>query len=200
MRARVLMVDVDGVLVRHPDPRGWSAGLERDLGVSRDALQEAFFKQHWEDVVHGRAALRDRLQPVLAEIAPRVSADKLVRYWFENDAHIDNHLLEQLAGLRALGLEVHLATVQEHERAAYLWEDLGFSRLFNDIHYAAALGCSKPSAAFYEAVEARTGFRAADILFIDDSPRNVEAASARGWRAELWRPGAALESLIPELA
>lgn len=27
------MVDVDGVLVTHPDAGGWSANLENDLGI-----------------------------------------------------------------------------------------------------------------------------------------------------------------------
>ncbi len=44
MNIKALMIDVDGVIVIHPDPHGWSADLERDLGLSRDTLQSEIFQ------------------------------------------------------------------------------------------------------------------------------------------------------------
>lgn len=44
---------------------------------------------------------------------------------------------------------------------------------------------AKPDAAIYAAAEAQLGLDPADTLFLDDSPRNVHAARARGWRAEI---------------
>ncbi|MFI8682615.1 HAD-IA family hydrolase [Brevundimonas diminuta] len=200
MKPTVLMVDVDGVVVRHPDPSGWSVRIEEDLGVPRQALQDRFFKPWWDEVVHGRATLRDRLAPALADVAPHVSCDQLIRYWFEGDAHLDEALLLQLAEVRASGVPLHLATVQEHERASYLWDTLKLRDRFDDIHYAAQLGVSKPSQDFYAAVEQRVGLPASAIAFIDDTAKNVEAARARGWNAALWTPGATLNTLIPELS
>jgi putative hydrolase of the HAD superfamily len=190
------MVDVDGVLITHPHKKGWSANLERDLGVSPAALQEAFFKPHWDDVVHGRATLRERLAPALAEVAPSVSCDGLVEYWFSNDAHINSGLLGELEALRREGVEVHLATVQEHERAKYLWERLGLRSNFDGMHYAAALGCSKPAAAFYQSVEANVGLKPDAIFFIDDRTANVIAAQECGWTAALWTGRETLGELI----
>lgn len=194
------MVDVDGVVVRHPNPLGWSANIQSDLGISPEALQTRFFRRDWDDVVHGRAALRDRLADALLEIAPHVSCDQMTSYWFENDAHLDHDLLGQLAEVRRGGLPLHLATVQEHERASYLWNVLKLRDQFDAMHYAAELGFSKPSTGFYEAIEQRTGFLGSSIAFIDDSERNVTAAQARGWKAALWTPGEDLLELLPELA
>ena len=53
MTIKAIMVDVDGVLIVHPDERGWSANLERDIGIPAATLQTAFFEQHWDDVVLG---------------------------------------------------------------------------------------------------------------------------------------------------
>lgn len=200
MRPTVLMVDVDGVVVRPSNPSGWSADIERDFGIPADMLQSRFFQVHWDDVIHGRAGLRERLDVVLAAIAPHVSYEQFVRYWFEGDAELDTGLLNQLAALRTKGVALHLATVQEHERAAWLWNELGLRDHFDDMHYAAELGASKPSQAFYEAVERRVGLRGPAIAFIDDSERNVRAAGERGWLAALWTPGALLDALIPQLA
>ncbi|KFC74771.1 Haloacid dehalogenase superfamily protein, subfamily IA, variant 3 with third motif having DD or ED [Bosea sp. LC85] len=198
MRFKALMVDVDGVLIVHPDPKGWSANLERDLGLSRETLQAEFFTQHWSDIIHGRADLHARLGPALAKMGATVSADTLVRYWFERDAHIDQDLLGQLAELRERGLVLHLATVQEHERARYLWHTLGFERHFDAIHYAAALGWAKPAQGFFAAIEARTGFQPHELFFIDDAPANVEAAIARGWSAAVWNRRERLADLLME--
>jgi putative hydrolase of the HAD superfamily len=44
MKPTVLMVDVDGVVVRQPDPSGWSARIKEGLGIPRQALQDRFFK------------------------------------------------------------------------------------------------------------------------------------------------------------
>lgn len=196
MTRRAIMVDVDGVLIRHPDAAGWSAGLERDLGLSIATLREAFFAPHWEDVVYGRAALRERLAPVLAEIAPAVTCDTLIDYWFRNDAHLDDRLLRELEALRRGGVEVHLATVQEHERAAYLWNGLDLRTRFDAMHYAAALGHAKPAPEFFRAIEERTGLAPAAIFFIDDRPDNVAAARASGWSATLWTGHDTLSALI----
>lgn len=186
MRRKAIMVDVDGVLVTHPNTGGWSANLERDLGISRASLQDVFFRRHWDDVVHGRAALRDRLALALTELAPSVTPAALIEYWFDNDAHIDKRLLAELQLLRKSGFELHLATVQEHERAAYLWDRLQLINSFDGMHYAAALGCSKPDHAFYRAVAAAVQIEPEAIFFIDDKIGNVEAARACGWAAALW--------------
>ncbi len=190
------MVDVDGVVVVHPDPGGWSANLERDLGLKTELLQQAFFAQHFGDIIHGRAALRDRLAPVLTEIAPHLSCDELCEYWFRHDGHLDHGLLDQLAEYRRQGVALHLATVQEHERAAYLWNVLGLKDHFDAMHYAADLGHAKPAPEFYAAIEARTGFEPAELFFIDDKPDNVAAAQARGWRAAVWTGRDQLAELI----
>lgn len=182
---RALMVDVDGVVIRSR-PGGWAADMEADLGLSRDDLQAKFFGPHWEDLMLGRARLHDRLAPVLAEIAPHLTSERLAAYWFENDADLDEALLADLAAVRARGVALHLATVQEHERAAYMWNVLGFRDRFDAMHYAADLGSAKPDPAFYAAVVARTGFAPDDLVLIDDRQANVDAAIAAGWGGVLW--------------
>lgn len=196
MTIKAIMVDVDGVLVVHPDARGWSANLEQDLALPIARLRSAFFERHWEDVSHGRAALRDRLSPVLREIAPHLTTDQLIDYWFANDAHVSETLLSELAAIRAEGIEVHLATVQEHERASHLWEQLDFRSRFDGLHYSAELGVAKPAAGFYRSIEKRTGFQPGDLFLIDDVPANVDGAIAAGWRAALWTGSDDLVSLL----
>lgn len=196
MTIKAIMVDVDGVIIVHPDERGWSANLERDIGIPASTLQSAFFEPHWDDVSHGRATLRERLAPVLQSISPQVTCAALIDYWFRNDAHMNEALLAELASIRASGIEVHLATVQEHERARYLWEELDLRGRFDGLHYAAELGCSKPATGFYRSIEARTVFRPGDLFLIDDKLANVEGARLCGWAAALWTGKDTVRSLF----
>jgi putative hydrolase of the HAD superfamily len=172
--------------VHAPDGRRWDADLEADLGIAPAALQAHFFGERFHEVSLGRADLFDLLAESLPRIAPQVTPRAFVDYWFEKDSRLDHVLLADLAALRAKGLELHLATVQEHHRARYLWETLRLKDRFDAMHYAAALGCAKPDPAFWAAVQQRTGFAPSELLLIDDAPRNVEAAKAAGWGAVLW--------------
>lgn len=53
-----------------------------------------------------------------------------------------------------------------------------------DYRFASHLvGLRKPDAAIYKHVEQATGVRAMQIVFFDDLPDNIGAATARGWNA-----------------
>ncbi|WP_310107089.1 HAD-IA family hydrolase [Sphingomonas sp. BE138] len=194
------MVDVDGVLITHPHAAGWAEHLNRDLGIRVEDLQRVFFEPHWNDVVHGRASLRESLTPALAQLAPQITYDDFREYWFSNDAKVNICLLNELAVFRRNGIDVHLATVQEHERASYLWNELAFRDHFDAMHYSAALGKSKPRADFYQSIEVAVGLKSAAIFFIDDNQENVTAARKCGWTAAAWTGRDTLADLILQQA
>jgi putative hydrolase of the HAD superfamily len=194
------MVDVDGVLVRGrpEDGRHWSTSLEADLGLHPDILHGTFFADHWNEIVVGQAQLEDRLPAVLARIAPHITADRLTRYWFAQDARVDHRLLQDLRKLRSKGLQIHLATNQEHRRAQYLMSTLGLAEAVDGIQYSAQIGARKPDAAFFQGAVSRAGLSPADVLLIDDAPENVSAARACGWEAVLWTGEEALLDVLRE--
>ena len=183
---KALMVDVDGVVVTSPDGRLWNWNAMVDIGLDPLVFQAKFFEPHWQDLVLGRADLHDRLGPVLTEIAPHLTSQQVSDYWFANDAHLDHALLADLATLRASGIPIYLATVQEHYRARYLWDVLGLSECFDGMFYAAELGAAKPDPCFYLEIESRSGFSAAELTLLDDRMDNVNAARACGWGGVHW--------------
>lgn len=182
------MVDVDGVLVdgRPEDGRHWLTSLEEDLGFTSDALHEQFFAPYWENIVLGRAELMEHLTTALQKIAPHVSPAQFVSYWFEKDSRLVAPLLAELSLLRSAGIRVYLATNQEHLRAAYLMEKLGLAEHVDGIFYSARLGAKKPDVEFFANVQAAVGLCGEELLLIDDSRQNVEAALRAGWQALHW--------------
>ncbi|WP_421565318.1 HAD family hydrolase [Ochrobactrum sp. EDr1-4] len=134
----------------------------------------------------GNAELMPSLDDALKNINSDVSAEQLADYWFTHDSHIDQSVLQACQKLRADGHVVWLATNQDHERAAYIMSDLGLAAHVDGMIYSAALGVKKPDPAFFKTAEKRAGADAADIIFIDDTMLNVEAARDCGWQALHW--------------
>ena len=117
--------------------------------------------------------------------SPRKSGLAFVSYWFERDSRLAAPLLQELSLVRSAGISVYLATNQEHLRAAYLMEKLGLADHVDGILYSAhreqrsLTWSSSP-------VQAAVGLRDQEILLIDDSRENIEAALKAGWQALHW--------------
>ena len=188
MAIKALMADVDGVLVdgRPEDGRPWHTSVEQDLGFTSDTLHEEFFAPYWEDIVLGRVGLMEHLTTALQKIAPHVSPAAFVSYWFERDSRLIEPLLQELALLRSAGIRVYLATNQEHLRAACLMDKLGLAERVDGIFYSARLGAKKPDMNFFTKVQAAIGLCGEELLLVDDSPTNIEAALKAGWQALHW--------------
>lgn len=194
---RILMVDVDGVVVRS-HPVGWARDLQADLGLSPAVLYAEFFDVHWAEIAVGRASLPARLGPVLERVAPHLTARGLMDYWFQRDADLDAAFLAQLEPLRNTGVDLHLATNQEHERAAFLWKTLGLRDHFTAMHYSADVGRAKPDLGFFDAVAARTGLLSSELTLVDDRPGNVAAAREAGWSGLHWDGTRTLADLLAD--
>lgn len=60
-------------------------------------------------------------------------------------------------------------------------------------------GVIKPDERIYALAEARTGVHGEELFFIDDSPKNIAAAAARGWRTHLFQGWSGLSAILPEM-
>jgi putative hydrolase of the HAD superfamily len=128
----------------------------------------------------------EHLSTALQKIAPHISPDEFVSYWFERDSRTAVPLLQELSLVRSAGIRVYLATNQEHLRAAYLMEKLHLADHVDGIFYSARIGAKKPDMEFFARVQAAVGLRGGEILLIDDSRQNMEAALKAGWQALHW--------------
>ncbi|WOF73028.1 HAD-IA family hydrolase [Parvibaculaceae bacterium PLY_AMNH_Bact1] len=186
---RALIFDVDGVLVTGHKEKGgwWHADMEKDLGLDPELFQRAFFTSQWADIVCGRQGIEEPLTKTLGEIAPHLSVQSLLDYWFRQDSRLEHKLLAELETLRSRSnIGLSLATNQEHRRANHLWKEIGLEHHFDAIHYSADIGHAKPNKEFFATVEDRTGFDGPHLLFFDDQERNVVAAREQGWQAHVW--------------
>jgi putative hydrolase of the HAD superfamily len=106
-------------------------------------------------------------------------------------------LLERLAEKYAIyGLtnnnEISVARMHQ----IYEENGLDWQRVFRKEFISCRMKLMKPSREIFDAAAAEIGFPPAEILFVDDSQRNVDGALSAGWQAALYVQGTDLGACL----
>ncbi|MDO9708142.1 HAD family hydrolase [Paracraurococcus lichenis] len=179
--ARTTVVfDLGGVLVDW-DPRhlyrklfpGDEAGMERFLAeVCTGAWNlEQDAGRSWTE---GTALLKAQ-HPEMAELI-----DAYHRRWPEMLAGPIEGTVEVLRDLRDRGVPLYALTNWSQETFPVALERFDFMAWFRGIIVSGAERLVKPDPRIYHLLVDRHGLRPEEIVFIDDKPRNAEAATALG--------------------
>ena len=106
-------------------------------------------------------------------------------------------LLEGLAGKYAIyGLSNNneISTARMHE--IYEENGLDWQRVFRKEFLSYRMKMMKPSREIFDAAAAEIGLPPEEILFVDDSQKNVDGALAAGWQAVLYVQGTDLGACL----
>ena len=187
-----ILFDVDGVLTHgyynhfnHGEP--WDKTIEEDLKLDKDLFKNDFiFKDYVTKIIPGKLCFKEGLEAFIDRNALTISAQDIIDYWLFKDSVLYEPLFDCIKQLKKIDdLHLFLATNQEHYRAKYLMNELGFKDHFKDIFYAANLGVAKPDPVFLEKTENRLkalGFNSKPTFF-DDHPEIIKVAQTKGWDA-----------------
>ena len=147
---------------RDPDP-GFPDALEQDRGRSwqeAEASQIALFPEHAQAIRAYRAR------------------------WRECVPHAIEGTVDILGSLQRAGVPLYAITNFASDTFAEAQAMYPFLRTsFLDIVVSAEERLIKPDPAIFEVLLARQKLAAEDCIFIDDSPKNVDGASALGFHA-----------------
>ncbi|MBL8593780.1 MAG: HAD-IA family hydrolase [Devosia sp.] len=186
---RTVLFDVDGVLVHgyHARPEKqvrWDENLLADLGVDPSRFKTEFIHDIFiKKVIVGQMSLLEALDRTLPRLGYRGPSMAFAGYWLSHDSNVNQPLLDIVAQLKARGTPLFVATNQEHMRAQWLWQQLKFGELFDDMFHSARVGHAKPAKPYFDWVSNRLGSQAEPPLFFDDREDVVKAARAHGWEA-----------------
>ncbi|WP_417310898.1 HAD family hydrolase [Devosia sp.] len=187
--SRVVLFDVDGVLVHGYHAKAekqvrWDDKLQADLGVDPERFRTEFIHDIFmKQVIVGRMSLLTALDRTLPGLGYRGPSMAFAGYWLKNDANLNQPLLDVVGRLKGAGVPLYVATNQEHMRAQYLWQQLGFGELFEDMFHSARVGHIKPTKPYFDWIDARLGRQSEPPLFFDDREDVVKGARAHGWEA-----------------
>jgi HAD superfamily hydrolase (TIGR01509 family) len=196
---RALMFDLGGVVIEVDFGRvlrAWAAVAGCDPAVlgQRFSFDEAY-QQHERgelDACGYFASLRSSL-------GLRLSDQEFAAGWNDLFVGIAGGMPALLtAASRRYPLYAFTNSNPTHQRE---WSTRFASELsaFRSAFVASELGLRKPDPAAFAAAAARAGFRAAEILFIDDTPENITGARAAGMHAVLVRSCRDVRTALNEL-
>ena len=106
-------------------------------------------------------------------------------------------LLEKLAEkypVYGLSNNNEISVIRMHE--IYEENGLDWQKVFRKEFLSCRMKLLKPSREIFDAAAAEIGFPPAEILFVDDSQKNVDGAVAAGWQAALYVQGTDLGDCI----
>ena len=87
--------------------------------------------------------------------------------------------------LRQRGYATYIFSNTNDLAIEHVRRDFPFFANFDGYILSYEVGAMKPQPKIYEAMEAMTGRRGADLVYLDDRAENVAGGAARGWRAIL---------------
>jgi epoxide hydrolase-like predicted phosphatase len=184
---KAVIFDWGGVLEPLPDAAHFAL-REGQLGLPAGSLAEILWGPVWEQLEVGAISGEIYESHVCARCGFRDHDELEAFYQAFYPQQIQPEMLAAVAALRpryrvAL-LTNAFAGQREHiTRVAGAAPDTLFDAYIN----SAEVGMRKPTPAIYHHALERLGVQAAEAVFIDDLPRNVEAASALGLSTILHR-------------
>ena len=126
----------------------------------------------------------------------------LVRAWHDRWIDMAKPLIEEsceiLLALRRQKFPVFALSNFGVDSFAYAETVYPILKEFDRRYISGHLKVVKPDPAIYEALEADSGLTGDSLFFTDDSAKNIAAARARGWQAELFTTPALLRTALAD--
>jgi HAD superfamily hydrolase (TIGR01509 family) len=188
----IVVFDIGNVLLRW-DPRHLYRKVFDDEERMERFLATALamdFVSH-TDVVEDFAAAVEARAKGFPEFAKEIRM--FHERWIETLGGPIEENVALLRRLRESGKPVYALSNFARETFALAERDHDFLREFDDRVISGHVGVVKPDPRIYEILFERVRRQPGDLLFIDDSLRNIEAARALGMPAVHFRPGVDLE-------
>jgi FMN phosphatase YigB (HAD superfamily) len=87
--------------------------------------------------------------------------------------------------LRQRGFKTYIFSNTNDLAIEHIIRNFPFFQNFDGYIYSYEVGAMKPQPKIYEAMEAMSGRRGLDLIYLDDRPENIAAGKERGWQAIL---------------
>jgi HAD superfamily hydrolase (TIGR01509 family) len=179
---RSVVLDIGGVLELTP-PTGWLARWEQDAGLTQGAVHDVLGDVFAAGSV-GTITEAEVIAAAHARLAvPPAMLDRFwADMWDEYLGTLNADLYDWFRALRParrtgiLSNSFVGAREREHER-------YGFADIVDVLVYSHEVGLAKPDPAVFALTSERLGVPPGDVVFLDDTPRMVEAARQAGWHA-----------------
>lgn len=176
---RTLLLDIGGVFyVGRPDEAFWARWATR-TGVAQDTLAQGLW--HGPDIARanvGDLSAAEYFARTAARLhIPAATVGNIITDAFR--VELNHELIAFVRTIRARGVSVSALT-NSWTPAPELKKRHEFVGIFDIVVSSTDTRCAKPDAAIYHIALRRLGVPAHDVIFVDDTPENVETARRLG--------------------
>lgn len=185
-RIEAILFDADGVLQR-PKIR-WRAAFSALPGLSDEVSLETFcgnFILAEELFLESRHDFLPPISEITKTLSSEIDPNDIIE--IVNNIEVDWNILKWIQDIRSAGIECHIASNQQSNRAKYMSETLRYGDLFDREYYSCWIGAAKPKTDFFRFILSDLRRNPERILLFDDSPKNVSAARDAGLNAEVFQ-------------
>lgn len=204
MKNKAIIFDMGGVLV-DLDLEDCKRAFKEDLnyyGID-EILDPCHQKGIWGDLEEGVLSAEDFRKIVLADSRPDAQPED-----------VDKAMWRILSGIAPYKAELLKKLAQKYDLyllsnnnsiclpcSAGMFDEVGapLDEVFKKCFYSFEMKALKPSEKFYKAVIEQIGLPGEQMLFIDDSQKNVDGAIAAGLPAVYYQPGTDLSALLADV-
>ncbi len=203
-RIDALIFDMGGVLV-DLDIEDCKRAFKEDLGYYKidEIIDPCHQKGIYGDLEEGILDADEFRRIVLADSRPGALPADVDRAMWHILVGIEPYKAELL---KKLSEKYELYLLSNNNSiclpcSAGMFADAGvpLDRIFRKCFYSFEMKALKPSERFYKAVMEEVGLSSEQMLFIDDSQKNVDGAAAAGLPAVYYRPGSDLCALLADV-
>lgn len=200
---KALIFDMGGVLV-DLDMDACRNAFKYDLGF--DEIEQILDPCHQKGVIgdleEGRITGDEFRDYVIAGSRPGVTYEDVNQAFYKILVGIAPYKIDMLRKL-SQKYDIYMLSNNNEvaiKRSREMFEEGGFSMDsdFKKCYLSYQMKMLKPSEGFYKAVISDIGLPASEMVFIDDSQRNVDAAVAAGLPAIYYKPGSDLSQLLAD--
>lgn len=202
-KIKALIFDMGGVLV-DLDIEGCKRAFKEYIGYHKidEIIDPCHQKGIYGDLEEGMLTGDEFRKIVLTDSRPGALAEDVDRAMWHILIGIEPYKVQMLKSLSE-SYDLYLLSNNNPvclPRAKAIFNEAGIplDKIFRKCFYSFEMKALKPSEAFYRAVVSEIGLPAEDMLFIDDSQKNVDGAVVAGLPAVFYKPGTDLEALISE--
>lgn len=137
---------------------------------------------YWLMLDHGTISYDEAVEAMAGrDVALRPLIRRVMDEWID----LKNPIAEGVAALRkckAMGKKLYVLSNYHDSAFDYVWNKYDFFRLFDGLVVSARVKMLKPDQNIYRHLTEKFGLITERVLFIDDSPANIESALETGWQ------------------
>lgn len=190
-KPKIILFDIDGVLIRFP--YYFSIELGKMGYVNAEEHLNNYFNGEFHLLsLEGKAEMRENIGPFLEKLGWEKSVDDYLRAQFEFERkYLDEELIGLVNKFRQDGIKCYLATDQERNRAEFILKEMDFQNIFDGHFIACYVGHRKQYDGFWNHTLEKLNkefpeIKNEEITFFDDMQKNIDQAKKFGIQAFLF--------------